>query len=336
MSDDDPRVETTQRWPVTEVFTGVLPRQLAWQWADVVPGDWFVPIPPDCLVEIAGIVAVLRSDPLPVLVLRPGDFTMPGCAALMARVKAILDHGVGFAVLDRLPVALYDKAELTAIYWLLSQMIARPVAQSFNGTLLYDVHDTGQKINTRIRGDLTNEDLNWHTDYGFNHPPPYIGLLVLRTARSGGESSVASLLAAHEILREEAPDLLQRLYQPFLWNRQGEHPAHGATCANNPIFSATGGVVRGRFNLRLPQAGYALLDSEIDPVGRAALEGLSETLSWPENTVDFTLAAGQIEFLNNTRVAHRRTAFEDHADPGQRRHLVRIFLRDEGRRSYMG
>jgi hypothetical protein len=336
MREEDPRIETARRWPVTEVVTTGLPRRVAWQRADVVTQDWLVPIPPSCLAELAAIVALLRSDPLPVTVLNPGDFTMPDCAGMMADVKAILDDGVGFAVLDRLPVGLYDKGELTAIYWLLSQMIARPVAQAFKGTLLYDVHDTGQKISTRVRGDLTSEDLTWHTDYGFNDPPPYIGLLVLRTARSGGESSAASLLAAHEILRAEKPDLLQRLYRPFLWNRQGEHPADGAICNSNPIFSGAGGIVRGRFNFRLPQAGYSLVGREIDPAGRAALLALSGTLSRPENTVEFTLAPGQMEFLNNARIVHRRTAFEDYDDPDQRRHLVRIFLRDEGRRSYMG
>jgi hypothetical protein len=336
MLHEDPRIETAQRWPVTDVFTAGIPAEIAWRRADVTPKDWLVPIPPSCRAEIAKAVALLRSDPLPITVLTPGDFALPACAALMAQVKAILDDGVGFAVLDRLPAELYGKSELTAIYWLLSQMIARPVAQAFKGTLLYDVHDTGQKISTRVRGDLTSEDLTWHTDYGFNHPPPYIGLLVLRTARSGGESSAASLLTAHEILRVEAPDLLRRLYQPFLWNRQGEHPDDGAVCSSNPIFSAAGGTVRGRFNFRLPQGGYGLLGGEIDPAGRAALIALSEILSRPENTVEFTLAPGQIEFLNNARVVHRRTAFEDHDEPDRRRHLVRIFLRDEGGRSYMG
>src|SRR4029453_3342675 len=107
----------------------------------------------------------------------------------------------------RTPGERYSKEELLAVYWLFSQMLARPVAQAFKGTMLYDVHDTGKKTDTRVRADLTNEDLSWHTDYGFNHPPPYIGLLVLRTALSGGVSSAGSLHTAHDILRGGGPPL---------------------------------------------------------------------------------------------------------------------------------
>ncbi len=336
MIHDDPRVEPSRRWSISPVFDGAMPRNQAWRRQDVSDSDWMTRIPPDCLQEVDAVVQSLRAHPVPALVLTPGDLAMPACGRLMAQVKSVLDDGIGFAVLDRLPVDAYDKTELTAIYWLLSQMIARPVAQAFKGTLLYDVHDTGQKTSTRVRADLTSEDLSWHTDYGFNHPPPYIGLLVLRTARQGGESSAASLLAGHEILRQRAPGLLQRLYQPYVWNRQGEHPEGDPICSSNPIFSAATGTVRARFNRALQPVGYRLLGQEIDPDGMEALNTLHDILSEPENTVEFVLAPGQMEFLNNARVVHRRTAFEDHDEPDQRRHLVRIFLRDEGRRSYMG
>jgi len=32
------------------------------------------------------------------------------------------------------------------------------------------VRDTGQKLSERVRGDLTNQELNWHTDNGFSVP----------------------------------------------------------------------------------------------------------------------------------------------------------------------
>jgi hypothetical protein len=332
----DPRIDRSRSWPITPVHPTPLPRDTAWRSSDVSEADWMVALPPACLAEIDAAIRELRDHPLPTLVLSHTAFAMPHCRALLAEVKDILDAGIGFAVLDRLPVAAYSKAELLTIYWLLSQMIARPVAQAFKGTLLYDVHDTGQKTSTRVRADLTSEDLSWHTDYGFNHPPPYIGLLVLQTALSGGVSSAGSLHTAHDVLRERDPALLQRLYEPYVWNRQGEHPDDAPICTSNPIFSGQDGVVRARFNRALQPVGYRLIDAAIDQPGMDALNTLHDILSEPENHVDFVLAPGQIEFVNNARTAHRRTAFVDHDDPALKRHLVRIFLRDEGRRSYMG
>ena len=333
---DDPRIDTARRWPITPMHAAALPSATVWHRDDVTPADWHVAIPADCLAEIDTVIHTLRDNPLPTLALSVADFSMPACRAFMQKVKTILDVGIGFTVLDRLPVHAYSKHELLIVYWLLSQMIARPVAQAFKGTLLYDVHDTGQKTSTRVRADLTSEDLSWHTDYGFNHPPPYIGLLVLQTAKSGGVSSVGSLHTGHEVLKQRSPAHLARLYEPFIWNRQGEHPEGAPICTSNPVFSSQGGSVIARFNRNLAPVGYRLVDREIDELGQQALAMLHDAVSEPENHVQFELEPGQIEFLNNARTTHRRTAFIDHDDPALKRHLVRIFLRDEGRRSYMG
>ena len=308
----------------------------AWRTATLLREDWLVPVPADCLSEIEALVRTLREHPVPTVALDIGDYALAACAKLMTRVRAILDDGAGFAVLDRLPVEKYSKAELIPVYWLLSTLIARPVAQSFDGTLLYDVHDTGKKIATRVRGDLTNQKLAWHTDYGFNYPPPYIGLLVLRTARSGGESRVVNLISTHNKMRERCPDLLARLYRPYYWNRQGEHPEGDPITNVNPVFTFDGTHLNARVNRRLLQVGHELMKEPMDDAGAAALEALYGIMDDPEFSFTFQLEAGQVQYLHNWRCAHERTDYVDNDEPDKRRHLVRIFLRDEGARSYMG
>lgn len=278
----------------------------------------------------------MRCDPIPTLLLTPPDFDLTACRALMQAVKRILDDGVGFVVLDRLDTQAYHKAELTAIYWLLSQMIARPVAQAYKGTLLDDVHDTGLKTGPRVRGDVTSDELSWHTDYGFHIPPPCIGLPVLRAAKAGRRSSMGSLHTGHNGLRRRHPDLLRRLYEPFYWNRQGEHRDGDATCTYNTVFSILDNTVKCRFNKFLQPVGYRQMEKEIDAPGMAALDTLFAIMGESDNHVSFDLAPGQIEFIANSRMCHSRTTFEDYDEPDRRRHLVRIFLRDEGKRSFMG
>lgn len=332
----DSRVDTSQRWPVTQPFDRPITGITAWRRDDVQDADWKLPIPPAALAEIEAVVQALRAHPVPTLLLRAEDHPLAACHAFMAQVRTVLRDGVGFAVLDRLPVDRYAKAESTAIYWLLSQLIERPVAQAYKGTMLYDVWDTGKDTGPRVRADVTNDDLSWHTDYGFNHPPPYLGLLVLATARLGGVSAVASLHAGHNTMLQRHPDLLARLYRPYLWNRQGEHPEGDPICTSNPVFSVIGGEVRARYNRSLQPVGYRLVGREIDAAGMAALNTLHDVMMEPDHQLEFVLEAGQIQYVNNARVAHRRTTFEDWPEPERRRHLVRIFLRDEGRRSYMG
>ena len=298
--------------------------------------DWLMPVSTTVLSELDVLVDILRNHPMETIALDWRDYPLAASAAMMRQVRTVLDQGAGFVVLDRLPVDRYTRHELRQVYWLLSSMIARPVAQSFDGRLLYDVTDTGARIDTRVRGDVTRQELSWHTDYGFNFPPPYIGLLALRVAVSGGTSRVASLLTAHNRLRQQDPGLLERLYRPFWWNRQGEHGDGDSVAHFYPVYTFDGNTVRGRFIKWLLYKGYELMGETFDADGRNAIDAMFAILNRPENHLGFQLEAGQIQYMNNFRIVHCRSEYEDADDADARRHLVRIFLRDGGRRSFMG
>lgn len=313
-----------------------IPSPLAWRRDEVSESDWRVTIPQAALDEIDQVVNILRVNPMDVRALCLDDYPLAACRALMQEVRDRLDNGIGMAVLDRVPVERHDKDSLTSVYWMLSSMISRPVAQSYDGRLLYDVRDTGKKTDTRVRADLTNQEISWHSDYGFNFPPPYLGLLVLRTARSGGVSKAASMMTVHNELLEKRPDLLRRLYEPFHWNRQGEHPEGDPVTNLHPIFELRDGKVCSRFNPALVPKGYELAGLQPDALGLEALREAGRIMSDERNHITFVLKPGEIQYVNNFRLAHLRTDYEDYDEPDRKRHLVRIFLRDFGRRSYMG
>ncbi len=50
------------------------------------------------------MVAVMRGDPLPMLLQTPDMYHLPEAAKLLTRAKQIMDEGVGFVLLDRIPV----------------------------------------------------------------------------------------------------------------------------------------------------------------------------------------------------------------------------------------
>ena len=53
-------------------------------------------------------------------------------------------------------------------------------------------------------------------------------------------------------------------------------------------------------------------------------------------SVDFDLEPGQMQFVDNRALGHSRTAFVDYPEPERKRHLVRLWMRDHGRRAYPG
>ena len=318
------------------VFDATVRGKRAWTRDSLQKSDYLIPIPDPCQMELKQFVETLRDNPLQIEVLSPADYALRKTTAFMARVKKRLETGVGFAVLDRLSIKTYDKNELKTIYWILSSLIARPVAQSFSGTLMYDVFDTGKIKGPKVRADVTSAELDFHTDYSYNQPPRYFGLQALRTAKKGGRSGAVSLLSAHNEMRRSHPRLLERLYRPFWLNRYGEHAPNLPKASFHPVYTYDGTELWARFNPRNIYAGYELAEETLDAEGQESIEALHGILSEPRMHKNFYLAAGQTIYFHNGHCAHMRTAYEDYDELDKRRHMVRIFLRDQGARTYNG
>jgi len=310
----------------------------AWRRADLRGEDYRVDLPSACLDEIRELADQFRARLMPTIVRRPEEFDLPHCRAAMAEVRHILRSGVRFAIVDRLPLDEIGEEAATAAYWLLASMVARPVAQSLDGRLIYDVRDTGRQAlpGSGVRPDQTNIDLKFHTDNSYNTTAPEcVVLLCLRTARSGGHSRVASFHTLHNALAERRPEALPRLYRPFWFDRQREFRDGESEVFSAPVFT-NGDELHARFSAHQIRGGYALRGEPVDNEGAAALAALVELFDDDSLSADFDLEPGQLQFVDNRVLGHARTQFEDWPEPDRRRHLVRLWLRDDGSRAYPG
>jgi alpha-ketoglutarate-dependent taurine dioxygenase len=308
-----------------------------WVRGAVTPADWTVSLPAAAVAEIERAVLQLPTDlPSPVQ-LDPHQFTLTACAEVMETVRRKLRQGVGQVVLDRLPVERFSPAESTAAYWLLASLLGRLVEQSWSGTMIYDVRDTGKALEYGVRRSVTNLELLFHTDGPWlDLPPELVGLLCLYPAEEGGVSRFTSLATAHHELRLRHPELLPRLYRPFPWDRQGEHAAGDVQVGWQPVFAEGPQGLLARCNQALIRTGAELSGTPLDAEGQEALVALGETLDDPEYAVELTIQRGQIQYLNNHRFAHSRTPFRDGPDPERKRHLIRLWNRDEGAPTFEG
>ncbi len=322
----------------SSILDAPIPAPGAWRRADVRTEDYLVALSPACLDEIRRAADAIERHPLPTILLDPSAFELTHCRAAMARVRDLLDTGLRFALVDRLPMETLSLDTAKAIYWLLSSLVARPVAQKLDGTMVYDVHDTGAAAlpGSGVRPDKTNIELKLHNDNSYNTTPPdYVVLLCVRAARTGGHSKVMSFLTAHNLMRERHAALLPRLYRPFWFDRQREFFPGEPEIFAAPVYDYDG-TLRTRFSAHQIRGGYVLKGEPVDPDGIAALAAMLEMFDDKTLTIDFDLAPGHLQFVNNRAVGHARTAFEDHAEPDRRRHLVRLWLRDHGNRAYPG
>ncbi|OLB08891.1 MAG: hypothetical protein AUH14_00230 [Candidatus Rokubacteria bacterium 13_2_20CM_69_15_1] len=309
----------------------------AWMQGTISASDWTVPFPKAAVDELEQALHRLRRDPLPLLLLSPAQFALSACATVMTAVGRKLRRSVGLAVIDRIPVERYSADENRALYWLLGSLLGRPVAQKWDGTMIYDVRDTGKALAYGVRRSVTNLELQFHTDAPWLAlPPERVGLFCLNPAREGGVSQIVSLVTVHNELRRRHPDLLPRLYRPFPWDRQAEHASADAKIAWQPVFHADGRDIVARYNETLIANAEALTDTTLDREGQESLAAMRAIADSPELRVEFTIEKGQIQYLDNLSVAHSRTAFKDADEPHLKRQLIRVWNRNEGRQTFHG
>ena len=310
----------------------------AWVRTDIQRNDWFFPLTPECRTELQSILGELRAQPRPVEQLDPAQFSLPACRALMRRVQTALDDGVRFAVVDRLPMDEISEAEAKALYWVLSSLLARPVQQKLTGTLVYDVHDTGRKATpgSGVRPDQTNMDQFFHNDNSYNTTQPeYVALLCVRPAKTGGVSQVISFYTLHNELLRAHQEVIPRLYQPFWFDRQKEYLPGEPAVLSAPIFSYDGRL-KVRLGLFQAASGYTLKNEPMDEAAVTAIATLRRVFENEALRFDFVMERGQIQFVNNLELCHRRTTFVDHAEPQNKRLMIRLWLRNAGEPRYQG
>ncbi len=308
----------------------VLEGPKAWKRDDLRPADWLVAFPDDAAAELDAAVERLRREPQAVEHLAPERFELASCARVMAATRRKLGE-IGLAVVDRVPVERYSVGENQAVGWLLASMLGPIVAQTWRGSRLYDVKDTGQELGYGVRRSVTDLGQPFHTDAGWLWmPPAFVGLFCLESAPEGGLSRFVSLVTAHDEMTRRTPELLARLYRPFAWDRQAEHPPDAPRFVRRPVYESTGGALMARYYEDYIHNGQRLAGEPLDEEGREALLALRAIVDDPAYWIEFRIERGQLQYLNNREFAHSRTAFKDSPDGSRRRHMIRLWNRSEG------
>jgi hypothetical protein len=202
--------------------------------------------------------------------------------------------------------------------------------QNADGHLLGHVRDLGKSSNdpaTRIY--QTRERQTHHTD-----SCDVVGLMCLRTAKSGGLSSLVSSTTIFNEIRRRRPDLLTVLLQPIETDRRGEVPADGKPYFKIPVFNCHDGLVSAIYQRQYIESarrfeGVAPLTA--DQI--EALDLLDQLANDPKLNLEMELEPGDIQLVHNHTILHDRTAFEDYEEEDRKRHLLRLWLAPKSARS---
>lgn len=250
----------------------------------------------------------------------------PELAAELEQVRDELLRGRGFQVFTGLPVEARGQEErrrVFARFWALGLAIGAPVVQNGRGHLLGHVCDLGKRADdpsTRLY--QTNQRQGFHTDSA-----DVVGLLCLREAPQGGDSTLVSAAAAYNAVLARAPELAAALFRPVPTDHRNEEPPGAPPWFEIPVLSWHDGALSVIYQRRyIDSTARFPAAPRLDDVQRAALDLFDEVLEDPALHLGMRLAPGDVQLIHNHQLLHDRTAFRDAPDPAARRHLLRLWL----------
>ncbi len=261
--------------------------------------------------------------------LTASGFSLPILGPKLSAMREELIHERGFSLLKGLPVEKYTECEAGTIFYGLGCHLGSPRSQNAMGHMLGHVRDLGKKSSdptTRIY--QTNERQTFHTDSS-----DVVGLLCLKTAKTGGTSLLVSASTIYNEMRKHRPDLLKLLLEPIATDRRGEVPEGMLPYLLIPVFNFYKEFLTPFYQRQYIDSAQRFEDApRLTPLHVEALDMFDRLANDPKLYLSMDLEPGDMQFVYNHALLHDRTGFEDWDDPAKKRHLLRLWLSIPGDR----
>jgi hypothetical protein len=283
-------------------------------------GQWTTTLTPGELGEVERALAGLRQSDKPLRELSAADFPLPTLQRRIKEWAGTLASGRGVQVIRGLPVHNWSPPDCERFFFCLGLHLGTPGAQNNQGDLLGHVRDQGLSYaDPHVRGYRTAAKLAYHCDGA-----DVVGLLCLRTARSGGQSRFVSSVAVWNELHARRPDLAARMFAPRECDTRGDGGLNFFVVA--PCRYASGHLRTwynaDYFRSAAQHPGAHPLTAE----DHELLDLYDEIAGTPGMYLEMDFQPGDIQLLSNHTVLHSRTAYVDHDEPEQKRHLLRVWV----------
>lgn len=283
---------------------------------------------PSDKTEILAALAFFKSHNLDSQKVTKYLFPLPDLGPILSGICNDIYLGKGFHIVRGLDPDDYPLADLTAIYLGLSSYVAsRRGRQDQRGSMLIHVMQRGdQSAESTLHDSIYSSDKPFHTDTVTDT----LCLFTQELASSGGRSTFASAWTVYNELAATRPDLIHTLASPdWPFDTYGRDP---------PFYRRA--LMYFHDHRLITSFSRRLLVGHAPFTPRSkAIPGLTEAQAEALDAVHFIakkheikprMERGDIRFVNNLGLLHRREAFEN-VQGSKPRHLVRIWLNnDEG------
>jgi hypothetical protein len=296
----------------------------AWYGPDLAKSsDWIAPFSEAEVAEVESATRDLAQSSLDLTSITRDDFPLPTLGVHLQHLLDEVLNGRGFVLIQALPVQRWTRREAAIAFLGIGTHLGSLRMQNAAGHLLGHVKDLGRSsLDPNARIYQTRERQTHHTD-----SCDVVGLLCLRTAKSGGLSSLVSSTTVFNEMRRRRPDLLRVLLDPIETDRRGEVPEGGQPYFSIPVFNWHEGLLSAIYQRQYIESARRFPGvAPLSPVQIEALDLFDELANDPKLNLTMELQPGDIQLVHNHTILHDRTAFEDFAEPDRKRHLLRLWV----------
>ena len=247
---------------------------------------------------------------------------------LINQTKEELAFGRGFTLIRGADAA--DAERLRRVFWTLGVAVGNPVMQNAKGEVLSIVADrfAGAQRGRDTRGYESNDELRFHCDGG-----DCIAMCCIRQAPRGGMNGLVSLFSIYNEMLANHPEHLEVLKRGYaLYSRKEKGDTESTKNLGKvqqnliPVFAWHEGRMSTWLNIQLAEIAAEVSEGGFSEADRAALTCVEAVANQPGMQLTFMQQPGDMLFINNLAVMHRRDKFFDSANPEERRSLYRMWI----------
>ncbi len=304
---------------------GAIEGPAAWYGPDMnSKRNWLFELTANELTEIDEAVREHRRAGRDMGDISAATFQLPQLGQKLQEIQQQVLHGNGFAMLRGFKVEGRSVEDCAIAYLGIGSYFGSFRSQNAKGHLLGHVRDLGLDIaNPNVRYYQTNRALNYHTD-----SCDIVGLLCLKTSKSGGESRLVSSVTLHNEILNRRPDLWAVLFNTFPTDRRGEVPPGMDPWFDIPVFNWHAGELSTIYAGQYVRSAQTLFPTarRLSTLEIEAIDFLDTLADDDQIALSMDFQPGDIQFVHNHQILHSRTDFENWPEPERQRHLFRLWL----------
>lgn len=237
-----------------------------------------------------------------------------------------LEKGRGFGIVRGLEGL--DEAQQRDAYGIIINLLGEQLKQNIAGEKFVEVRDRGKTMQEGGRYHQTKQGGSLHTDSPqWINAPDYLGMLCIRPAKEGGESKLISAYSVHNQIFAQDSNFLEPLYGSFHFDKRGEFEEGESPTTYASVFKYDDEGLHFRYLRDYMDQGHERVGEPLTEGQIKALDSVDRALADEKLVYQFEMKAGEIQFVNNQRVVHGRTGFEDHEEEGMKRVMLRSWIR---------